>query len=378
MGVERRTYDVFFIAENEEIRIWSNNRKQEILGTLPDIEGCKFLLFHTGKGVISEDLKRFISSIKEIKCVKEVDIRPLTRREFEGYCTRLIAENTHEDSYIYFLRMKSRAEPIIEELKDKRKNIFMFENFNAAYNNYKKSVLNKSKKKSPVNISEDKSAEEKPMPESPKPVPNNEEENDDAYNMIANSLGNVNLSEKEINKRAEEPPKEEIRPNESKQQSGKSHNVQNNNPAPGNKNPKKSDKPKSSQKQDDDETLEEIEQAIFGTETVDTEIKREYTRLQKSKIETTALYLERMIEAVKIYMNKDKDGNIDPNINEQNYIEFIFALVKSYDYEDFQQSWKSVQSFEIELQENEYMYLKEQAMHYSTVCDTLFGKDKWG
>lgn len=122
-----------------------------------------------------------------------------------------------------------------------------------------------------------------------------------------------------------------------------------------------------------EQTIEEIEKEIFTGEMKSDDVVREYSELDDSKAKTAELTFKRLVKGIKKYLDKD----VAENAKQEEFFSFVMTIIKSYDFNDFIESWQTINAFPIDLKENEYFYLKDEATYYGDMCQMFYGRDKW-
>ena len=422
---KRHIYSVIFVAECENVKQWANNSKRNVLEIIPKIENSILFLYRTGRGIIPKEFEELYKDLG--KCCEYRDFKAIPTTECEKTIAGWLKVHSDSNTYIYFLSNKDRM-IAVEELFDvetadfdnhvnirhaftvyqkKSKNDKKFKDYNIRKENYQtkaessiENQTDQTKKNHNEDTEKQNQTECKPEEskvnsglmfndffsddEDEKPEINTnkstakksgskkETDADDDFDP----LDNIDIPKENIihtsdakendtdSDHKQKPDREEDKTyNQKKQQSSQA----------GRKGGlgKKNKEPEP----EDNRTLEEIEKEIFGDEKKYKQVEKVYTELDKSKMQTTDLYLERLINGIKKYCKKDADGNV--NIEQNNFVEFIMILLKADNFDDFTKSWEVISSFDISLTEEEYTFIKEEAEYYAEVCNLFYGKDKW-
>lgn len=122
-----------------------------------------------------------------------------------------------------------------------------------------------------------------------------------------------------------------------------------------------------------EKTLDEIEKEIFLGDFKSGEVVRKYTDLDNSKARTAELTFERFIRGLNGYIAKE----VRETLTKDDYRLFLITILKAYSYKDFVEGWKTLNAFEIELDEREFNYIKDEANYYSDMCKMFYATDKW-
>lgn len=122
-----------------------------------------------------------------------------------------------------------------------------------------------------------------------------------------------------------------------------------------------------------EKTLDEIEKEIFLGDFKSGEVVRNYTELDNSKARTAELTFERFIRGLNGYIAKE----VRETLTKDDYRLFLITILKAYSYKDFVEGWKTLNAFEIELDEREFNYIKDEANYYSDMCKMFYATDKW-
>lgn len=121
-------------------------------------------------------------------------------------------------------------------------------------------------------------------------------------------------------------------------------------------------------------SVNDIEKMIFNNRTKDNKFNIEYTDLDNSKAELVGFLYDRLIESVNsIIPNAD-----ELNLTVEQYWNLINTIIKSNDYIDFQESISVVlPGYQLDMTEETYSYLFDEAQYYAKVCNVLYDEDAW-
>lgn len=379
-------------------------------------ENDLFIIYQIGEGDISAEIKRYVERLKGKTNTKVINVSEMSENDRLKALLVELDKYKSKTTYLYFLSDDSAyrycSDKKIEYKKPKSfKNLMMaISDYNRSkkYENNKKSINNNNNKsnhnvdtkqtnqkqtknegkQSKNLINEEAGFEKKPennLIEKDKTDEtldkNNKTENNQESNIEQNievvneddasALGDIisGLAEENINVSNHNNEKSHIdkeRDNENSKPDGKNQSKpsgkDNNNQMPPN-----------SSEDSFEKSLEDIEKEIFTGEFKNEDIKREYTALDNSKATTADLTFQRLVKGLKKYLEKD----IAENATNEQFLTLIMTLLKSYGYEDFVESWKTMNIFPMDISEKEYLFLKDEASYYGEMCQLFYGKDKW-
>lgn len=137
-------------------------------------------------------------------------------------------------------------------------------------------------------------------------------------------------------------------------------------------------------------TVNDIEKMIFGSEAKNKEFIVEYSQLDNDKAALVGSLYDRLIDSINQivpelskYEERQDENDIgtDEDINkslQNKYWNFVFTLIKSTDFIDFQASIEAIiPGLKLNMNEQSYTYLYDEACYYASVCKTLYDDDKW-
>jgi hypothetical protein len=120
---------------------------------------------------------------------------------------------------------------------------------------------------------------------------------------------------------------------------------------------------------------EDLEKAIFGAVIVDKVEERVYTPLDDAKAQMVTLFADRFIQHAELLIKGIKKHEF----SFEEYMELISTLVRSDNINDFKEGWGIVHpGCTLDIEADTYIALRNEAMYYTSVCDTFFVGDKWG
>lgn len=113
---------------------------------------------------------------------------------------------------------------------------------------------------------------------------------------------------------------------------------------------------------------------IFGARHDERSYQHDFTELENSKAQMVSKLEERLIQNINLLVKGVKDYNWDY----PEYMQFIVTMIRSSGYQDFLESWSIVSpNHQIQITEDVYKAIFDEAEYYSRVCDLLYAEDNW-
>ncbi len=124
------------------------------------------------------------------------------------------------------------------------------------------------------------------------------------------------------------------------------------------------------------ETAKDIENVIF-IETKETVIQEKEDVIEIAKGDVIAKLFDRLKCSINVYIRNTKEEKA--KLTDKDYFDIIQTILSSSEYKEFEKNWAIVKNKVIKpgFNSESYGYIRDEAMYYNEVAETLYIKDKW-